>query len=499
MRPPARTRYHGGSMSHAMTRSLFGARTCLLLPVLLILGAAACTRSPEAVGPASELRSFTGAPARVVWVQGDGTDPYAAGNNLVLMGLDSEDGKGERAILSERSSYVKPLLTPRGNRIIFSTSPRGDGPEIFIVNWDGSGLRRVAPGFALTVWEHPTDGSEWLYVGTDGKEYDFATVSRFPIDDPSKSELVWNQTLVSADTFQVSADGRHAGGLFPWPNAGIAELPNRSLQKVGEGCWTALTTTRGPLFWYFDGAHRNLLMFHAATEARWTVPLNGAPGFDNPEVYHPRWTNHPRFLAMSGPYNRGGANQVRSGGAQAEVWLGRFSEDYTAVEAWLQVTKNDGGDSYPDVWIDRARSEVAAGTRGRIGPAAPEPARPADPSTGSGPAPRADAPRRVVLEARLTHAGPIPTPQSILPYRHALVVSEYDVVKVTEGSYEQGKIRVAHWAIRDGRVLAAEGRAVGSTSRLTVERYDAHPELEGERLITDLGSSDLALYYDVAR
>ncbi len=60
-------------------------------------------------------------------------------------------------ILGKRQSYVKPLLTPRGDRIVFSTRPQGTGPEVFIVNWDGSGLRRLAKGFALTVWQNPAD------------------------------------------------------------------------------------------------------------------------------------------------------------------------------------------------------------------------------------------------------------------------------------------------------------------------------------------------------
>jgi len=39
---------------------------------------------------------------------------------------------------------------------------------------------------------------------------------------------------------------------------------------------------------------------------------------------------------------------------------------------------------------------------------------------------------------------------------------------------------------------------VGSTRRVTVERYDAHPDLEGERLVMDSTAFTLPLYYDVA-
>ncbi len=156
-------------------------------------------------------------------------------------------------------------------------------------------------------------------------------------------------------------DARRAD-CFPGRTRASRRLPNGDLKTVGEGCWTAFRDAGVGLFWFFDGSHRNVIMMDRSRDKRWTVPLNRAPGFDNPEVYHPRWANHPRFVAISGPYNRGGPNQVRSGGAQAEIYLGRFSADYTRIEAWARVTENAGGDSYPDVWIDRARQSA----RGRI-------------------------------------------------------------------------------------------------------------------------------------
>jgi hypothetical protein len=404
------------------------------------------------------------------------------------MGFDSDDGRGERAILADRSSYVKPLLTARGERVVFSTRPTAaGGPEIFIVNWDGSGLRRLGQGFALAVWQDPAGGRDWIYVGTGsaaGKEYDFPTVSRRPLDDASAREVVWNKTPVSGDTFQVSRDGRLAGGLFPWLQAGVAELPNGRLRTFGEGCWTALSDAGTPLFWYFDGAHRNLLMVDPGSDLRWTVRINDAPGFSGAEVYHPRWTNHPRFLALSGPYNQGGANQVRSGGRQSEIHLGRFSADYTRVEAWAKVTNNGGGDSYPDVWIDRDGSPVAVP---RVTTSAPTAAAGASPAAAT----------RLVVRARLASATPIPSPKSILPYRAALVVNAYDVVEVVEGRYDQPRLLVAQWAIREGKVLASAARDPGVVARLTLERYDAHPELEGERLIAERDDPQMTLFYDV--
>jgi hypothetical protein len=461
-----------------------------LFSLLALLSAAACSSpSQMAEGPAGEVRELTGTHTRVVWVQGDGTDPYAFGDNLVLMGFDTDDGRGERVILGDRGSYVKPMITPRGDRIIYSTQPVPGGPDVFIVNWDGSGLRPLATGFALALWQHPDDGSEWLYLGTDNSErapWEFGTISRMPIDQPDRREVVWNKTVVSGDTFQVSADGRLGGGLFPWPAAGVVDLPNGELRTLGEGCWTALATGDVPLFWYFDGAHRNVIMVNTDTTARWTVNVNDAPGFDNAEVYHPRWTTHPRFMAISGPYNQGGPNQVRSGGTQSEIYLGRFSDDYTRVEAWARVTINDGGDSYPDVWM-AGGSPHARRAEAPLGP----------PAGTAGDAAASAREGRIVVEARLVKPGPVPTPAAIAPYRNALVVGEYEVVHVVEGEYSDRTVLVAQWAIRDAKLLPTARRNAGSVHRLTIEPYDAHPELEGDRLSMASDAPNQPIYYDV--
>jgi hypothetical protein len=447
--------------------------------------------SRVAVPPgASDLRSFVGTRTRVLWVQGDGTDPTASGTALVLMGLDTEDGRGERVILGERGSYIKPLFLSRGDRIVFTSHGQAahDG-HTSIVNFDGSDRRRLTSGAALAVWAD-AQGRDWVYVGERNSAQnpgDFRLVSRFPVDRPEAREVVWDKTPVSGDTFQVSADGKTAGGLFPWPMAGVATLPNGELKTLGDGCWTAYRDAGIGLFWYFDGSHRNVTLVDHASGRRWMVPLNKAPGFENPEVYHPRWTNHPRFVAISGPYNQGGANQVRTGGAQSEIHIGRFSRDYSQIEAWARVTSNGGGDSYPDVWIERTGNphpvEIAA----------------AGPAPGAKPAAGATVPTdRIVVEGRLTKATAIPTPRSIAPYRHALVVNTYDVVRTIEGASQATRVRVAQWAIRDARVLdEARQRSAGSVAQLTLERYEAHPELEGERLIESGDDSNLPLFYDV--
>ena len=468
--------------------------TLKLLTAALGLLLAACSTPQTIEGPAAEIRKFTGARTRIVWVQGDGSDPFAGGDALVLMGLDTDDGRNERPIGSERGNYIKPLLTTRGDRVVVSSGAARPGDtEIFIMNFDGSGFRSLGPGFALAVWRDPADDSEWLYVGTDSKDSAVASVSRFKIDNPETRQLVWNKTRVTWDSFQISADGKSAAGLFPWPIAGVAQLPNGELQKLGEGCWTAMVSAGSPVCWYFDGSHRNLTLFDVGTNRRWMVNINKAPGFGNAEVYHPRWTNHPRFMALSGPYNQGGANQVRSGGKQSEVWLGRFSEDLTSIEGWVRATHNDGGDSYPDVWVERAKSPYPVRSATAVGPSTT--------AEGGAPGERGQEPSaaRLVVEARLSTAGPIPSPQSIAPYRHALVVNTYQILKVLEGQYLDQRIRVAQWAIRDAQLLPGAQKTLGTVARLQLEPYDRHPELEGERLIAASDAPNMPLYYELPK
>ncbi|HUU69565.1 MAG TPA: hypothetical protein VM186_08575 [Planctomycetota bacterium] len=83
------------------------------------------------------------------------------GESLRLVGIDTDDGRGERVIIGQASGYAKPLITPKGDRIVF-TNRRTHG--VFVVNWDGTNLRQVDNGWAADVWAEPDTGAEWVYV-----------------------------------------------------------------------------------------------------------------------------------------------------------------------------------------------------------------------------------------------------------------------------------------------------------------------------------------------
>lgn len=330
----------------------------VFLALVLTLGCARDDRSGNANDASAtsfdRVEELTGAHTRVVWVQdlGQGGNPGAAGGNLRLMGFDSRDGLGQRVILDGPANYAKPYITPSGKRVVYTDRTRD---AVMIVNWDGTGVREVASGTGLAVWMDPFTGHEWLYVGLgeDGNRAPTRQrMERVRLDAPEVRELVWDRTPVTEDQVQLSIDGKLAGGTFPWPHAGVARLTEGTWDRLAQGCWPSISPDDQYLFWVFDGSHRNLTMQRYGTEKRWQVAINTAPGIDGYEVYHPRWSNHPRFLAVTGPYIRGGGgNRIRTGGPEVSLHIGRFSADFSSVEAWHRLTDETFADYYPDVWV----------------------------------------------------------------------------------------------------------------------------------------------------
>ena len=268
-------------------------------------------------------------------------------------------------ILSRRGSYFKPLLTPRGDQVVYSDYPAS---VVHVVNFDGSQSRKVTDGVAIAVWRDPKTQTQYVYFGVDRTPTrTVKPVYRIPLDGSGERELVWDRTEISLDNFQLSADGRYAAAAFPWPHAGIADLQTQNWTKLGTGCWTSMAPDDSLVSWVFDGPHHNVYLYKGTNQSRWRVPVNRAPGIDGYEVYHPRWSNHPRLIVMTGPYKKGtGANRIGSGGLEVEIYLGRFNKRLTEVEQWIQVTHNEKADFYPNAWIEGAE-DYALGEVGPVG------------------------------------------------------------------------------------------------------------------------------------
>ena len=431
------------------------------------------------------LRALTGTHTRMVWIQAvdqTSTDTSGRGKGFRLMGLDTDDGRGVREILPGPLAARKPLLTPDGQRVVFTDFPRA---RVGVVDWNGTNRRYVSDGFATDVWTDPETGRTWVYAITGPLmpgEFAGKPLIRFDLSRPKVRETVWAQTEVSLDNFQVSDDGRHAVGLFPWPKAGIADLHQGTWMPIGKGCWTSFAPDQSGVAWIFDGAHRNLIFADPAAHTTWTVPISWAPGVGGFEVYHPRWGNHRQFFSMSGPYKAGeGDNRIGAAGREVEIYAGRLSADLRRVERWVKVTTDGQPDFFPDLWID---------------PASPTAFNPGDVEAPNAIASVAAGP--IVVDARLTAVTRIPTLQSIAPYRQALVVYAYEIVQVHEGTDPGPRILVHHWALHNGRIVAP-GTRVGDTVRLAVEPFDAHPDLQGERVIKDMEDPEGPMFYEPLR
>jgi hypothetical protein len=305
-----------------------------------------------------EIRVFTGARTKVVWIQDQdrNNDTFATRDKLKLLGFDTDDGKAEREILPMVANFAQPMTTPKGDRILFTNVHE---MAVYVVNWDGTGLKPLCKGVVAEAWMDPATGIEWAYVqtgdGSVGGDFKKNPIWRCQLDKPKIQELVWNKSgvdIVRYSSFQLSADGTHAGGAFPWNFCGVADLVKGTYQVRGRGCWASLAPDNSYLFWHFDGPHRNVYIYTPGKEEGRRVAINTfIECGPQHEVYHPRWSSNIRFMTLTGPYNSHG-NPGFEEGAHVEAYLGRFNEDITEIEAWVKVSRNTRADFYPDAWIE---------------------------------------------------------------------------------------------------------------------------------------------------
>lgn len=114
---------------------------------------------------------------------------------------------------------------------------------------------------------------------------------------------------------------------------------------------------------------------------------------------------------------------------------------------------------------------------------------------------RAARPRveTAVIQAELLARSEVPTLKQVLPYREALLVSEYRVNRVTTGTLNPKTVRVAQWALLDGAAVGAAARKPGWKGRLTLERFDQNSQLESLFMSDTLKEDfDAVLYFDPA-
>lgn len=346
-------------------------------PSTVVVAPTVPAKTPEPTDEVSrQVEALTRAHTRAVWSHHLGTgspDPFCNGASHQLHGLDTQDGLGVRVLIEKKGNFSRPLITPDGNTILFTrkivTRPKeGDATKIFdmtimATDWKDSPPRELAPGYALDVWKDPATQQLWVFAAQDVPpthriSWAANKLVRFRLDDPSTIETVWDQTQISPDNTQLSADGTRASGQTPWPHGGqylFGSAGHRFLPTV-TGCWSGMAPDNSYVSWMLDGNHRVVTLFTAAPEKKtWQLKFNTLKGLEKGEIYHPRWTNHARYVTLTGPYiaERDGAEGsiISKGGRSAEVVIAKLNPTATGFEGSVTLTQNDQTDAYPDVWI----------------------------------------------------------------------------------------------------------------------------------------------------
>lgn len=300
---------------------------------------------------------------RLVWSQVDKESDLMVtnGKSTQLYGLDTGDDRGERLIFEDKGGYSKPLLTPSGERIIYTNQKEG---KCYVSNWDGSDHHTFAQGFASDIWRDPETGIDWVYVRNSVGNANGPLVRR-QLNRPDVVETVWDRSPVGNSTvpwFRLSADGKFAADAFPWPKCGIADMNKKSFQLLGNGCWTSIAPDNSYRFFHFMGNHVELAMFdYGNTEPR-MIKLNTMENMAGKKAYHPRWSSDARFLTATGPERNW----------RSELYLGRFDAGFTRVEKWVRVTKNKLADYYGAAWIEPSADSPPSAAFAAAKPVEPE-------------------------------------------------------------------------------------------------------------------------------
>ena len=328
--------------------------------------------SPEEA-MSKKIESLTGNHSRAAWLRymGETADVYGNGRQHQLMGIDTRDGRGVRVIMEKMSNYARPLISPDGEWIIYTNkhterdgSRKSFKPVVHKVDWSGENGAELGKGYAVDVWQDPENGKTWVYVAnlipTDRSSMFADKLERFLLDDPSKRELVWKKTKISVDNIQLSRDGMRACCLFPWPNVGVIDLEMGEYRRNQHGCWPSMAPDDSYASWVFDGSHKSVHLFTDNGDKYSVVKINDGPGMGGHEMYHPRWSNHPRCITVTGPYK---GRTIGKSGKHAEIYIGKFSDTLNSVEQWVRLTDDSKGDHYPDLWVSGG-DQVALGKIG---------------------------------------------------------------------------------------------------------------------------------------
>jgi len=377
--------------------------------------------------------------------------------------------------------------------------------HVCVIGIDGKGFRELAntKNHRGSAMDWPT--GDWVYyteearpprggfkdiVDTDKKTWgqrlreqlrDQRTIRRVNVmtgEDErvgSTSGPIW-QLYLTANATKGSGKFATTGALMDFSN------PGRNLNRRGLACGSGVScqgnyvceidpTTSHDHLRIWDWNLTGILRLIRVNQ------FNPTHNDGRKHFYRPRWAvNSEKWLVLT-------HGTDSNCGYQSNMVLYNWM-DQTQVQVTNNPLKSNENDEGEDFWL-----MVPAGE--------PQPvARAEEPQTPKPPPPPIKKLQPIDVEAALAATTPPPKAEAMAPYSDALVVFEYEVRKVLNGTYKEKKLRVAHWGVLDLKKTPAMRAAVGDPVRIMASPFQDHPELGGQFIKDALPQNyDLPLYY----
>jgi len=333
--------------------------------------------------PTAELRELLdNKHSRIVWVRGGiaadgGINRYIGVN---LMGYDSKTGEIHQ-IAGPFTDLQYPQLHNGGNSVIY-TANNAVWSVDFYAQSEPRLIVQVSPWRRCSdVWIDPETGKEWAIVERDND------ITRFMIDDPSQRVMLHNKGInggnYNSTFWQISGDGEMAIAQLPWAwlnyiTPGANPDPTSEGERLGfpdpqegfkmNGCVTTVTNDNSHVWAYFPWfVHDRIRTVRGKNEIAvfWIDNIDRPDNYDTnngqwpqqKEHYHLKFASNAagsKYIMLTSGYHHSIAGEC------AEIYIGKFNDDYTDVPGWLRLIDddpchgNDGvetADIFPDVWV----------------------------------------------------------------------------------------------------------------------------------------------------
>jgi alginate O-acetyltransferase complex protein AlgJ len=322
----------------------------------------------------------------------------------------------------------------------------GDGAERTVA----TDARPYGWGNRAVVWRNDR---ELVYVGGDGRTVllDVETGSSTALTDRPRRRLAW---LVDA-TLTHAVSGAPAFSAYGARHRRVVEA------ERFPGCEPYFTHDGRFGFWVRGGGGP-IHWIDLRSRATGVLLDKGDPRIPGAQryLYFPMVSRDGRMFAFGA--SRGDHDHAFS---NYDVFVAPLADDPTKLALAgrpLRLTAHPASDRYPDVHveaIDRERWPPAVPVAADRSETVVPPVRPFE------------------AQARLLACSRVPSLREISPYRDALIVCEWEVT--ASSATEPGKrLRLAHWALRDGERQSIASWTSGATAHLRVRPLEG-AETEG--------------------